>query len=240
MARNTEFRFKQFTIRQDRCTMKVCTDACVFGAWADVTGAKRILDIGAGTGLLSLMAAQRNPHAWIDAVEIDEAAALQAVENVKGSPFAEQIRIIPRAVQDHKPDHLYDTILTNPPFFQADLRSPDAGINKAHHAQTLAFPELLDAVSRLLQDRGIWQVLLPPAESEQMVKKASQAGWNTTRQLVLYHTFSHKALRVLTAFGRNVPDTYQPQVEKLAIYENDGKTYTVAFRKLLQEFYLIF
>ena len=97
--------------------MKVCTDACVLGAYADVGTGGRVLDIGTGTGLLALMAAQRNPTALIDAVEVDDAAFHQAVENVASSPFAGRVHVAHTRIQDFHPDARYDRIVTNPPFY---------------------------------------------------------------------------------------------------------------------------
>jgi tRNA1Val (adenine37-N6)-methyltransferase len=240
MPRNSHFQFKQFTVQQDRCAMKVCTDACVFGAWAGAGKAKRILDIGTGTGLLSLMAAQRNYQACIDAVEIDSEAAAQARENAAGSPFAERIEVHQSPIQDFDPPYRYQSIVINPPFFQADLRSPDARINQAHHAESLTFPELLTAVARLLGVGGTWHVLLPPDESATLTNMAQVQGWEKEKELTLYHTLERKPFRVMSTF-KGTPGRAQTTVsERLAIFEADGKTHTLAFRELLQEFYLNF
>ena len=240
MPRNSYFQFKQFTVQQHRCAMKVCTDACVFGAWAGILNAKRILDIGTGTGLLSLMAAQRNHAACIDAVEIDPEAAAQALENIKSSPFAERIEGHRTPIQDFNPLHRYDSILINPPFFQSDLRSPDARVNQAHHAESLTFSELLTAVARLLGVGGTWHVLLPPDESTTLTKMAEVQGWQKEKELTLYHTFDRKPFRVMSTFKGTPARTQNAVSEQLAIFEADGKTHTLAFRELLQEFYLNF
>ncbi|MEZ0486764.1 tRNA1(Val) (adenine(37)-N6)-methyltransferase [Fibrella aquatica] len=244
------FRFKQFSIQQDRTAMKVCTDACVLGAWADVTGTQ-ILDIGTGTGLLALMAAQRNPDAQIDAVELDEIAAQQAAENVAASPFASQIRVwnTPiQAFQDNVPKPLYNCILTNPPFYTNSLRSPNKAVNRAIHTDDLSFAELLSAVGRLLHSSGTWWVLLPPTESAQLEKLAAHgvgtarpasAGLYPFRQLHLRHHAQKPVFRHLTAFRfADAPPALL--LEELNIYELDGRTYTPEFRLLLQPYYLIF
>lgn len=220
--------------------MKVCTDACVFGAWAGTLGTQRILDIGTGTGLLALMAAQRNKEAYIDAVEIDAEAAEQARENIKNSPFTERINVFQTPIQDFNPPHGYDTILINPPFFQADLRSPDARINQAHHAGSLTFSELLTAVARLLEVGGTWHVLLPPDESTVLTKMAWVQGWSKQREMTLYHTFARKPFRVMSMFTKGTLPHKKVPSEQVAIFEADGKTHTLAFRELLQEFYLNF
>lgn len=240
MARNSFFHFKQFRVEQDRCVMKVCTDACAFGAWADVSDAKRILDIGTGTGLLALMAAQRNPEALNDAVEIDKEAAQQAGENFQNSPFSSRINIFNSAIQNFIPGYQYDAILVNPPFFQNDLRSPDPKINQAHHAVNLTFDELLESVNKLLTNEGIWHILLPLEESKRLNMSAMGRGWLKQSELLLYHSFKHEPFRLMSTFSRNPANNEPTLSESLAIYEPEGTTYTLAFRQLLRDFYLKF
>ncbi|GAB2794132.1 methyltransferase [Rhabdobacter roseus] len=243
MPRRTYFQFKQFTVQQERCAMKVCTDACVLGAWAEVgtsSTPSRVLDIGTGTGLLALMAAQRNPAAHIDAVELNAEAAEQARANVAASPFAARIRVVQVPIQAFVAEVPYDFILTNPPFYQSDLRSPDAAVNQAHHATSLTFTELLTAVERLLTQAGTWSVLLPVAESEQLQRQAEATGWVLTRQLTLAHQPGQVPFRRLGTYRRR--GTFEGTLEKqaLCVYEADGSTFNAAFRYLLRDFYLPF
>ena len=240
------FAFKQFTIQQDRTAMKVCTDACVLGAYANVTGAEasslvdgvdHILDIGTGTGLLALMAAQRNVTAIVDAVEVDDLAFMQASENVAASPFATRVNVVHSRIQDYVSNVAYDRILTNPPFYTNHLRSPDAAVNRALHTDELPFNELIEAVVRLMKSDGQWWVLLPPYESEKLAKLASKMGLWPFRRLFLQHHTEKPFFRVITGFSfDNLPVTDQI----VAIYEPDGRTYTTEFRALLRDFYLIF
>ena len=231
------FRFKQFIIRQDQTAMKVCTDACVLGAFADVSGSA-ILDIGTGTGLLALMAAQRNPTARVDAVELDDAAFGQATGNVANSPFADRVQVWHRAVQEYRTEKQYDRILTNPPFFVNSLRSPDAAANRAHHADELPFADLVAAVARLLAVGGQWWVLLPPVEMGQLTALAAEAGLHQSARLLLRHHAQKPVFRVVAGFWRDSLTDVSEQI--LDIYELDGRTFTLAFRTLLQPFYLIF
>ncbi|MEZ0607473.1 tRNA1(Val) (adenine(37)-N6)-methyltransferase [Fibrella sp. WM1] len=246
------FRFKQFTIQQDQTAMKVCTDACVLGAWAQIESGTYLLDIGTGTGLLALMAAQRNADARINAVELDDAAAQQAAGNVAASPFANRITVHQTAIQQFIPPPvlpsplLYDHILTNPPFYVNSLRSPDKAVNRALHTDELPFADLLVAVRRLLAPTGTWWVLLPPPEMA-VLRQLAAAGSPTlvpAAELHLRHHDQKPVFRHLVSFrfddraDDNVPD--QPTPATLAIYEPDGRTYTAAFRALLQPYYLIF
>ena len=222
--------------------MKVCTDACVLGAYADVrTSAKstvnRVLDIGTGTGLLALMTAQRNSTATVDAVEIDDAAFEQARENVAASPFVEQVRIIHGRIQDFESSVSYDRILTNPPFYTNNLRSPDVAVNRALHTDELSFPELVEAVVRLMRPDGQWWVLLPPYEAGKLTELAGQSGLWPFRRLALRHHAQKPIFRIINgfSFGKS-----QVADETLAIHEPEGREYTVEFRTLLRDFYLIF
>ena len=240
MAKNSFFRFKEFTVDQDKCAMKVCTDACVLGAWADVENAENILDIGTGTGLLALMAGQRNTKARIDAVELDPEAFLQASGNVARSPFHSQIKVINTAIQDFNPDKKYDCIITNPPFFQSDLLSPKVQKNQAHHSTSLSFDELLLAIGPLLSEQGRYNVLLPMDEAQVFTKKAMDLGWNLVKKLTLYHDKSKKPFRQIMTFKRNHLSENQTFDEALYIYEGDSKIYSSNFKQLLKDFYLIF
>ena len=144
---NQYFQFKEFIIQQDACGMKVTTDGCLFGAWAasliQSINPQQILDIGTGTGLLSLMLAQQTT-ATIDAVEIDEAAAVQANQNVASSKWKKQITIHQTNILNYSKNIQYDFIVTNPPFFVNDLRSNDAKRNLAMHSSHLSLIELLN------------------------------------------------------------------------------------------------
>ena len=221
--------------------MKVCTDACVLGAYADVQG-ERILDIGTGTGLLALMAAQRNPVAHLDAVEIDEAAAEQATENAVNSPFSSQVSIVHKSIQEYNPPYQYDRVLTNPPFYTNHLKSPDAAVNRALHTSELPFRELIDAVVRLLKKDGQWWVLLPPYEASHLTQQAELKGLRPFQRLHLHHNADKPAFRIITGYRYEVGDVLE---ETLDVYERQDKptdklVFTQAFRTLLQSFYLIF
>jgi tRNA1Val (adenine37-N6)-methyltransferase len=240
------FRFKQFSIRQERTAMKVTTDACVLGAVADAdTGPTRVLDIGTGTGLLALMLAQRNPLARVDAVELDPNAATQAAENVADSPFADRITVWPGAIQTFQPGagRVYDRIVTNPPFYTNSLRSPDASVSRALHNDDLPTTDLLLAADRLLAPDGQWWVLLPPPEMTRLLIQAQAVGLSPFRRLDLRHRADMPVLRQVVGFRRGGADAITE--ETLVIYEPgvrppDAQPYTPSFRALLRDFYLAF
>ncbi len=222
--------------------MKVCTDACLFGAWADIGGAKCILDIGTGTGLLSLMAAQRNMEAVIEGVEVEEGAFLQTRQNFEESPFAPRLTVHHTAVQEFFPDYLFDAIISNPPFFQSDLRSPDQKTNAAHHAETLDFAALSSAVQRLLSPGGRFSILLPVAESC-LYEKQQGSGWQVVAELLLTHRPGMRPFRRMMTFARagEAKGSRRDRLtEELCIYEENGKNYDSGFKEYLKAFYLAF
>ncbi|MCC2545073.1 methyltransferase [Hymenobacter sp. BT175] len=238
---NPYFQFKQFLVRQDGCAMKVCTDACVLGAAADLTGATRILDVGTGTGLLALMAAQRTAGATIEAVELDVKAAGQAADNVGASPWGNRIRVHAQSLQEFAATFPppFDHILCNPPFFRNSLRSPDAARTTARHTapDTLSFAELAGFAQAFLLPAGRLTVLLPPPEMAHFEQDAAATGLYPLTRLVLQHSPTTKPLRHITAFGRQ---QHPCQQTTLPVYEAGAPVYSPAFRKLLQDFYLAF
>ncbi|OUJ74306.1 tRNA1(Val) (adenine(37)-N6)-methyltransferase [Hymenobacter crusticola] len=236
---NTYFQFKQFRIEQDRCAMKVCTDACVLGAVADVAGATRLLDIGTGTGLLALMAAQRNLGAHVEAVEIDEAAAAQAAANFVASPWASRLRVHAQSLRAFAATQPapFDQMLCNPPFFRNALRSPDAARTTARHTapDTLAFEDITMFAHQFLTPGGQLTVLLPPPEMQQFERAAADAQLYPITRLVVHHRAGSKPLRHVTAFS------HQPQAvaqSTLAIYADSAEAYSEDFKYLMSPFYL--
>jgi tRNA1Val (adenine37-N6)-methyltransferase len=231
---NSFFQFKQFRIRQDRAAMKVCTDACVLGAWAEVNGATRLLDIGAGTGLLALMAAQQNADVKIDAVELDGEAYGQALENVEASPWPDRIRVVHTAIQTYGPGYRYDLIISNPPFFQNHLRRPDRSKNIALHDETLTLPELAQAVLRLLLPGGRFVVLLPPFQSRQTEGLMAGAGLFPTEKLHIYDYTGGKEIRIITTYT-----TGAQRFREWVLYIRDAENqYTEEYVRLLKPYYL--
>ncbi len=233
---NSYFRFKQFTVRQDRCAMKVSTDACIQGAWTPVNASmRRVLDIGAGTGLLSLMIAQRIPSAHIDALELDADAAAQATENVAASPFAERIRIIHADAATWEAPEPYDLIISNPPFFSNALLGPDAARNAARHTAMLDADALITLTRRLLAPGGLASFLWPLQEHRLFSDKAQAAGLFLHQELCIRHRAGANVARVVSVWA------WQPagEVVKETLVIKDGSdAYTQQFAALLSPFYL--
>jgi tRNA1Val (adenine37-N6)-methyltransferase len=231
---NHYFQFKQFTIQQDRCAMKITTDACLFGAWiARQAATGRVLDIGTGTGLLSLMLAQQQ-EVLIDAVEIDAAAAEQAAANSASSPWAGRIQVVNDDIRNWHPTQRYDTIITNPPFYETDLKSADAGRNAAHHSSHLSLADLLQAVRNNITAEGRLFLLLPYNRLAAAIDLLMQFGFYCSHQLLVRQTPAHGFFRVMLCCVLQLVET---TIEEITITEAD-RTYTVTFTQLLQPYYL--
>ncbi|MGF1565749.1 MAG: tRNA1(Val) (adenine(37)-N6)-methyltransferase [Flavobacteriales bacterium] len=234
------FHFKQFSMHQDRCAMKIGTDGVLIGAWTAVeeSGKARVLDLGTGTGLVALMLAQRNRELVIDAIEIDDSAALQAQENVASSPFAGQITVQHSAVQEWKPDFRYDHIVSNPPFFNAKPVSPDARRTKARHDSSLPVSALAEAVGRLLNSGGRFSVVWPKEREAELETELACYGLHLERRCSVFPTGDKPCHRVLCTYVRAEP---QEVLEETLVIEQWGRAgYSAGFLTLLKEYYLDF
>lgn len=233
---NPFFRFKQFTIHQDQCAMKVGTDGVLLGAWSNVENNVSILDVGTGTGLIALMLAQRNSTAVIDAIEMDSDAAQQATQNVIDSPFGMRISVYYHRFQDFSRtiDKQYDLIVCNPPFFVNALKSPDTQRTMARHAQSLSLEELFLHSCKLLTESGKIAVILPYANMKNTIEFAQVHALFLTRKTIV-KPFPHSVpKRVLLEFSnRNIP-----MRENELVIELSRHYYSDAYRALTRDFYL--
>jgi len=226
------FRFKQFTIQQDRCALKVGTDGLLFGGWVHCAGASRILDIGTGTGVLALIAAQRNATAIIDAVEIDDASAEQAAENVAASPWSDRMRVYRMDVRRMHATDLYDLILCNPPYYAGYSRSPDPRIGLAKHSGELLFPELLAAVQRMLAPQGRFAVIIPLNREKDLIHEAERIGIAPVRRSVVRYVAHRPPKRVLLELARG---SSQVEAAEITIQATGPFDYTPQYRALISD-----
>lgn len=233
---NSYFQFKQFRVEQDRCAMKVTTDACIQGAWTPVLpGVKDVLDIGTGTGLLTLMLAQKSSEITVDAIEVDKDAAGQARANVAGSPWRERINILEGDVRNYPFDKRYDLIITNPPFFSNSLLGDDVNKNLARHTLQLSFAELLNAANNCLKDDGYVSILLPIEEYGLWKTQAENDGWHEVNALFVRHTAQMPVKRVVGLFCKKSATSRH---EKTLVIKGEEQNYTADFIELLSPYYL--
>ena len=193
------FRFKNFTVEQDLCAMKVGTDGVLLGAWA--RGGEQVLDVGTGTGLIALMMVQRYPEARVTALDIDEGAVRQATINVEQAEAKDRIRVVQQRVQEHEGQ--YDAIVSNPPFFIDSLNAPDVQRNTARHAETLTYAELMEAAWRLLKDDGELSVVVPFDYRQRMEDEATFRGFFPSRVCAVKTVERKPAKRYLLAFRKH-------------------------------------
>ncbi|MEO6539233.1 MAG: methyltransferase [Ferruginibacter sp.] len=219
--------------------MKVCTDACLFGAWVverlrtlNILPA-RVLDIGTGTGLLSLMLAQET-NASVDAVEINSDVATQASQNIADSPWHNRISVFNMPVQDFNPGYKYNFIICNPPFYRGDLRSPDENRNTAKHDGLLSLEELIKIILKNISLEGHAAVMLPLHRTTFFEKICKQEGFFISEKLLVKQTPQHDGLRTLFLFS-----LMQKTVNNYNITIDDAeRNYTPEFNALLKEYYL--
>lgn len=236
---NPYFQFKQFTVYQDRCAMKVTTDGCLFGAWCaeeimHLKGfSKSLLDIGAGTGLLSLMVAQKNGLV-IDAVEIEEEAASQAVENFNVSPWKENLHVIQGDVATLDLKN-YDYIVSNPPFYENELQSPNTLRNTAHHSHQLKLYDLLQIIANNLADGGKFFLLLPYKRIQQARDQMQAHGLFPIKELFAHQSVNHPPFRYLVMGGKK---GFENVMQQSIYIKDESNQYTQDFQDLLKDYYL--
>ena len=230
---NDIFRFKQFSVRHDRCAMKVGTDGVLLGAWGSVEG-KRILDIGTGTGLIALMAAQRNPEADVLGIDIDESAVAQAIENVAESPFSRRIECILQDVLTFESEAPFDAILCNPPFFTEDTLPDNRSRALARNNKCLPFPQLIKKVAVLLAENGTFSLIVPSALAQEIVGLCMENGLHLVRPCQIHTTARKPPRRTLLEFSRQ---NRSCEMQTLCLVADDG-TRSQQYQELTKDFYL--
>jgi len=232
---NHYFQFKQFKVEQSLAAMKVCTEACVFGALAESASPDSILDIGAGTGLLSLMLAQKF-NCPIDAVEIEEQAFLQTKDNFERSPWKDRLTAYQASIQTFSKEYprKYDFIIANPPFFTNHLQAASQGKNLAIHNNSLSQKDLLHAVIALLSSSGSFYLLLPPSEAANFDTQAIQEGLFLNKRIIIYNRPGAEPFRYLSYFSFQK----QQMVLEDFLIRNEDDSYSKDFVTFLKPYYL--
>jgi len=199
----SSFAFKQFTVDNGNCAMKVGTDGTLLGAWA--RGGQTILDIGTGTGLIALMMAQRYAEARVKAIDISAECCAQAEKNVAASPFRERISVENKSIADYSESaaERFDAIVTNPPYFVDSLPPPSENRRMARHSGSMPYGELFAAVAKLLRDDGCFSAIIPAECFVAFTAEAALHGLCLRRRTDIA-TVSHKAVsRHLLEFARH-------------------------------------
>jgi tRNA1Val (adenine37-N6)-methyltransferase len=237
---NNYFQFKQFTVYQDRCALKVSTDSCIFGAWV----AKKIatvehhisgcLDIGAGSGLLMLMLAQQF-QGMIHGVEIDAASYEQATENIAASSWYNRLQLFHNDIKLFAVQHQYDLIISNPPFFEGDVKSANSRYNFAKHDDGLTLLDLLQVAERNLSAKGTFAVLLPYQRSEWFEEQAAGYELFVSDKLQIRQSLQHPHFRAALMLNRK--NGGRVKKEELVIRQSP-EVYSFAFIALLKNYYL--
>ena len=221
------FRFKQFTIQDDRCAMKVGTDGVLLGAWCPK--GTRILDVGTGSGLIARMLMQRCPEAEVEGIDIDEAAVEQAREN--------GVKAYCSSLQNWQGS--YDLIVSNPPYFQNSLKNPDKGREMARHTDTLSYAELIQHSARLLQEGGRLALILPAEAENEIRQLAAAADLFLTHVTRVYSKENKKPKRVLLAFAKfKIQNSKFKFFEDTLVLEDEKGGRSAAYSELTKDFYL--
>jgi len=246
---NPFFQCKQFIVHQQHTSMKVCTDACLFGAWVSqkalVQNANSIVDIGTGTGLLSLILAQvtESSKASITAIEIESQAAEEASSNFNISKWSDRLVLVNDSIQNFTASSkglLFDIIISNPPFYEGDLKSPDVNKNKAAHSTELPWTSLVENVSSLLSNAGSFFVLVPTLRAYTMQKLAEAHQLHLVEEVLVYNDAKHLPFRSFLHFRKaKLPIHKEISVlRNKIVIKNTDNTYSAEFTALLKGYYL--
>lgn len=234
------FRFKQFMVDQRHCAMKINTDGVLLGAVAKEHHPLSVLDIGAGTGVIALMLAQRYKQAHVDAVEIDARAAATATENFRQSPFADRMTLYAGTFESYAvkfPDRKYDLIVSNPPFYTNSLKSPVGLKNIAKHAGPDFFQKLIGTASAHLSPHGSLWLIFPADAADDITGIAVACGLAEISRISIKSYPDSRPHRIILQLGFN--QAAPAGADEIIIYESEN-TYSERYRYLLRDFFLAF
>lgn len=232
------FQFKEFTIIQEKSAMKVGTDSILLGSWVQLTDEQSILDMGAGTGVLALLLAQRSEAALIDAVEIEENAHEETVINFENSPWADRLFCYHSSIQDFAKeiDETYDLIIANPPFFEPNKREPISAKSTARQTHALDFYALLEATKLLLNKNGSCAFIVPFEKETSFIELAQNTGLFVQRITRVKDTQKAVFKRSMMQFRFEKTKVYTSEL----VLKNTDKTYSAEFKEFTKGFYLNF
>ncbi|WP_417290442.1 tRNA1(Val) (adenine(37)-N6)-methyltransferase [Corallibacter sp.] len=234
---NKPFHFKQFTVHQDRCAMKIGTDGVLLGAWSSLEHQPfSILDIGAGTGILSLILAQRSQAEIIDAIEIDDEAYEQCVDNFEQSPWGDRLFCYHASLDEftEEIEDTYDLIISNPPFYSENYKTDNQQRDLARFQDAMPFDHLLNSASKLLSENGVFSVVIPHQEEKHFIELASKVALYPNNILHVKGTPDSEIKRSLIDFSFKKSTINTSEL----IIETSRHNYTEAYKNLTKDFYL--
>lgn len=226
------FKFKHFEVNQTNSAMKIGTDSMVFGSLIDVEGKSNALDIGTGTGVLSLMTAQRNRQLKITAIEIEANAFQEARLNFKNSKFDHQLTALHVDFLDYHPETKFDLIFSNPPYFENASKSLNQEKNLARHDDSLPLDKLFEKARDLLTQEGHFWVILPNLTFDTYLDFARNKGFSLVKEIEVFGT-ENQLVRKIGAFSK---ESQEPEISRLIIRKSDGN-YTEDYKKLTSEYH---
>lgn len=228
------FRFKQFGVAQDKCAMKVGMDGTLLGAWAKADNPQQVLDIGTGTGLIALMLAQRFQNAQVMAIEIDDNASQQAAENFQNAPWSKRLSVEQISLQNFHHPSPFDLIVSNPPYFENNLKANSKQRTQARHTDTLSFETLIECSAKLLSKKGSLAIILPSASKEKVEQIALNHHLHLNRLCWVKGTEKTAIKRAVMQFS------FQENIleESTLVVEQERHVYTKEYTQLCKDFYL--
>ena len=228
------FSFKQFDIAQDKCAMKVGTDGTLLGSWVKADDPKKILDIGTGTGLIAIMMAQRFANAQVKAVELDMDASHQAADNFQKTPWSNRLSLENISLQEFKHPPSFDLIVSNPPYFENNLKAKNKKRTQARHTDTLSFETLIEVGTKLMSNNGSLSIIIPSESKPKVEKLAENHQLFINRLCWVKGTMTTPIKRVLMQFSFQE----YPLEENILIIEKERHVYTEEYTQLCKDFYL--
>lgn len=241
------FNFKQFDVKQDKSSMKVGTDAVLLGTWVRInTSSTNVLEVGTGCGVISLIIAQRYPEVTIDAIDIDQESADEAEENFRNSPWIHRLNAINKSLQEYNTTKVYDSIISNPPYFNNSLQCPKQQRTNARHTNTLSYNDLLNHSNNLLSNNGSLSVILPFEEGKLFIKLSTEFNFILNRITEVYPTPTSQPKRMLIELIKQPATTNSITITKVSdiqhsdtlVIENSRHNYTDDYISLTKDFYL--
>ena len=232
------FNFKEFSIHQNNAAMKIGTDGILIGAWVNVSEKFKAIDIGSGTGIISIMLCQRNINLELDSIEISPNAIIDAKINIKSCNWSNRIKLFHRDLKDFHPHSNYDLIVSNPPFFKESLEPSNSERSKARHQNDLKLEDILKFSKQNLSKDGSLNIILPFEQKKEAKEFAKKYGLKSIRECTVYPKPNKAPHRILIEFSKT--KNKQVMKESLVIEENGRHNYSEDYKKLTREFYTIF